>query len=65
MTKEGEFIMATPMIVRATPQKPMITEERRVNERTHQHVEVQSAVKDILKRRLKDHAPTWAELARR
>lgn len=57
--------MAAPMIVKAIPQKAMIVEERRINQRTHQHVEVQSAVKDILKRRLKEHAPTWAELAKR
>lgn len=57
--------MAAPMIVKAAPRKAMVVEERRTNQHTHQRVEVQSAVKDILKRRLKEHAPTWAELAKR
>jgi hypothetical protein len=54
--------MAVPMI-KATPIKTVVIEERRA--RTHQNVEVQSAVKNILQRRLKEHAPTWAKLAKR
>lgn len=57
--------MAAPMIVKAVLPKAIVVEERCINQRTREHTEVQSAVKDILKRRLKEHAPTWAELAKR
>lgn len=56
--------MAVPMIKQEV-NKPKVHEERRAEQRFARKMEVRPEIRDIIKRRISEHAPLWKELAKR